>query len=100
MNKDSNKRNDEDKNLDKNINRNSNPVNSKQPEINPDTRTWESSRNPDSDNDRKGQNKDIYTEDQWNEMQGREQQTTPKDSARNIAERFNKREQERKEGEK
>lgn len=93
MNNDSNNRRDEDKYLDKNKNKNSEPVNRGRSEINHGTRTWEDSRNPDSDNDRKGRNLDMYQENQWNEMEGREQQTTPKDSARDIAERFNRREE-------
>lgn len=94
MNKDSNR--DKDKNLDKNPKANENPVDRSQSEINHGTRTWEDSRNPDSDNDRKGRNKDIDAEDQWNEMEGREQQTTPKNSTEEVVDRFNRRDEQRK----
>lgn len=94
MNKDSNR--DKDKNLDKNPKANENPVDRSKSEINHGTRTWEDSRNPDSDNDRKGRNKDIDAEDQWNEMEGREQQTTPKNSTQEVVDRFNSRDEQRK----
>lgn len=86
---------DKDKNLDKNPKANQNPVGRDRSEINHGTRSWEESRNPDSDNDRKGRNKDIDAENQRNEMEGREQQTTPKGSAQEITDRFNRREQDR-----
>lgn len=82
-----------DKNLDKTPKGNENPAGRNLSEINHDTRTWEASRNPESDNDRKGHNKDIDAENQWNEMEGREQQTTPKNSAKDIIDRFNRRDE-------
>lgn len=62
-------------------------------EINPASRSWEPSRNPESDNDRKGRNIDKDLENQKNEISGREQQTTPKSKAKDIAEGFSSREQ-------
>lgn len=93
MKNDRNNRRDKDKYLDKNKKGNADPVNSRQSEINHKTRSWESSRNPDSDNDRKGRNVDIDQENQQNEMRSREQQTTPKNSTQDIIDRFNRRDE-------
>ena len=67
-----------------------NPQNPGRKEVNPANMSWESSRNPDSDNDRKGRNVDIDQENQKNKMSGREQETTPLNTAREIVDRFNK----------
>ena len=67
-----------------------NPTSPNRKEINPANRNWEGSRNPDSDNDRKGRNVDIDRENRKNEMQGREQQTTPKNKVDEIVDRFNR----------
>ena len=70
-----------------------NPANPNKKEINPANRSWEASRNPDSDNDRVGRNVDLDLENQKNEIHGREQQTSPKSKAQDIADRFNRREE-------
>ena len=70
-----------------------NPASPDRKEINPANRNWEASRNPDSDNDRVGRNVDIDLENQKNEMRGREQQTTPTGKAKDIADRFNRSEE-------
>lgn len=86
MNTDENKRDHKD----------NNPTSPDRREINPANRNREESRNPDSDNDRKGSNRDINREDRGNEIRGREQQTTPKNKAEEIADRFNSREEKQK----
>ena len=86
------KNNSREENLKRN-HKDNNPTSPDRKEINPANKNWEASRNPDSDNDRKGRNVDMDREDRKNEMSGREQQTTPKGSAEEIVDRFNKREE-------
>lgn len=88
--RDNNRRDD-----DKNIKKNRNPEYRSRTEINHETRTWETSRNPDSDNDRKGRNVDVDLENQHNDIKGREQQTTPKSTTDQLIDRFNRNNEER-----
>lgn len=71
------------------------PASPDRKEINPANRNREESRNPDSDNDRKGRNVDLDRENRGNEISGREQQTTPKNKAEDIVDRFNRRDEQR-----
>ncbi|AHM63148.1 hypothetical protein D770_24515 [Flammeovirgaceae bacterium 311] len=82
-----------DNNYSRDKDNNTYPADRNRPDINPATRTKEASGNPDSDNDRKGRNIDIDLENQKNEMSGRSQQTTPLNSAKEVADRFGKRDQ-------
>lgn len=70
-----------------------NPTSPDRREINPANRNREAARNPDSDNDRTGRNVDIDQKNQGNEIIGREQQTTPKNSAKEIADSYSRREE-------
>ncbi|WP_017733920.1 hypothetical protein [Nafulsella turpanensis] len=84
---------------DKDNNRNrkdNNPQNPDRKEVNPANMNWESSRNPDSDNDRKGRNVDIDQENKKNQMSGREQETTPLNRAKDIVDRFNREDDQQK----
>ena len=97
MNKDENNKKGNDNRFEKNPNANRNPVNSKQQEIKPDSRSWERSENPNPGDDRKGRNIDTDLENRENEIVGREQKTTPKNKAKDIAEGLGSREQQQKE---
>ena len=90
--RDNNNRSNEDKNL----NRNMNPEHKNRAEVNHESRSWEPSRNPTSDNDRKGRNVDIDRENQKNEIKGREQQTSPNSSTTDqLIDRFNRKDEDR-----
>lgn len=72
------------------------PVERGRKEVNPHTRTMENAKNPDTDSDREGRNIDIEQENQKNEITGREQQTTPRNKAEDIADRYGSREEKQK----
>ena len=73
-----------------------NPQNPDRKEVNPANMSWDSSRNPDSDNDRKGRNVDMDQENKKNKMSGREQETTPLNTAKDIVNRFNQEDDQQK----
>lgn len=73
-----------------------NPEHKNRTEIKHETRTWEASGNRDSDTDRKGRNVDLDRENQKNEIEGREQQTTPNSSTTDqLIDRFNRSDKDR-----
>ncbi len=92
MNNDKNNRRDNENNFSRD---NANRADLNRSEINHATRSWEESRNPDSDSDRKGRNVDMDLENQKNEIKGREQQTTPKSTTDQLVDRFNRRDEDR-----
>lgn len=77
---------------------NTNPPDRSRSDINPASRTKEEVGNTDSDSDRKGRNIDIDLENQKNEIEGRNLQTTPQSSAKEIKDRFSNREQQQNQG--